>query len=80
MSDDALDFINATGLSIDAINELYNGYERLQKAGIQITKEQYRDRMEDMMILMEDDLSNFESVIRSSFKGIVLEGEEFYDE
>ena len=39
MSDDLLDFIEATSLSIDQLNELYAGYSKLQKAGVAITKD-----------------------------------------
>lgn len=80
LDEQILQFIENTGLSIDAINELYAGYEKLQKAGIEITKEQYQNALEDAMYLMEDDLSNFEEVIGAAFDGIVLKGEEFNEE
>ena len=73
MSNDILEFIEATNLSIDQINKLYEGYTTLQKAGIEITKEEFHAALEDTMTLMEDDLSNFDQVIKSTY-GYLLEG------
>lgn len=41
MSDDVLNFIDKAKLSIDDINELYAGWKKIQKAGVNITQEQY---------------------------------------
>lgn len=73
MSDDILNFIEATSLSIDQINDLYGAYAQLQKAGMEITKEEFHAALEDTMTLMNDDLSNFDQVIKSTY-GYLLEG------
>lgn len=49
MGDDVLDFIDKTGITIDEINKLYNGYESLQKVGMNITKEEYQARFQDYL-------------------------------
>lgn len=49
MGDDVLDFIDKTGITIDEINKLYNGYESLQKVGMSITKEEYQARFQDYL-------------------------------
>lgn len=73
MSEDIIEFIEATDLSIDQINKLYEGYTALQKAGMEITKEEFQAALEDTMTLMEDDLSNFNQVVQSTY-GYLLEG------
>ena len=73
MSEDIIEFIEATDLSIDQINKLYEGYTALQKVGMKITKEEFHATLEDTMTLMEDDLSNFNQVIQSTY-GYLLEG------
>lgn len=73
MSDDILQFIEATNLSIDQINKLYEGYAALQKVGMEITKEEFHAALEDTMTLMDDDLSNFDQVIKLTY-GYLLEG------
>ena len=73
MSDDIIEFIEATNLSIDQINKLYEGYTALQKAGMEITKEEFHAALEETMTLMEDDLSNFNQVVESTY-GYLLEG------
>lgn len=80
MSDDLLNFIEVTSLSIDQINELYAGYSKLQKAGIEITKEQYQKALEETMFDLDDDLSNFKDIIAMHFSDMIAEGEDFEDQ
>ncbi len=42
MSDDVLNFIDKAKLSIDDLNELYAGWKKIQKAGVDITQEEYQ--------------------------------------
>ena len=44
INDDVLDFIENANISIDALNTMYTGYKQLQKAGVNITKEDYQSR------------------------------------
>ena len=46
MSEDVLNFIDNANISIDSLNSIYTGYEKLQKAGLNITKEQYQSRFQ----------------------------------
>lgn len=80
MSDDLLDFIEATSLSIDQLNELYAGYSKLQKAGIEITKDQYQTALEETMLDLDYNLSNFTEVVAMHFRDILTEGNNFTDE
>jgi hypothetical protein len=80
MSDDLLDFIEVTHLSIDQLNELYAGYSKLQKAGIEITKDQYQKALEATMFDLDDNLSNFKDVVAMHFGDMITEGNNFADE
>ena len=80
MSDDLLDFIEATALSIDQLNELYAGYSKLQKVGIEITKDQYQKALEETMLDLDDNLSNFKEVVAMHFGDMIAEGNEFADQ
>lgn len=49
MSEDVLNFIDNANISIDSLNSIYTGYEKLQKAGLNITKEQYQSRFQPFL-------------------------------
>lgn len=49
MSEDVLNFIDNANISIDSLNSIYTGYEKLQKAGLNITKEQYQSRFQSFL-------------------------------
>ena len=80
MSDDLLDFIEATSLSIDQLNELYAGYSKLQKAGVAITKDQYQKALEETMLDLDSNLSNFKEVVAMHFGDMIAEGDDFAEQ
>ena len=49
-----LDFIDDVGLSIKEINKLYGSWEKLQKAGVKITQEQFEDRFKVYLTALAD--------------------------
>lgn len=49
MNEDVLNFIDNANISIDSLNSIYIGYEKLQKAGLNITKEQYQSRFQPFL-------------------------------
>jgi hypothetical protein len=67
MNDDILLFIENTGLTIDQINELYAGYEKLNKLGLEISKESYHATINNVLSDLETDLSNFDIVMERYF-------------
>lgn len=77
MDTEVLNFIDTMGLSIDEINELYAGYKDLQKAGMDITKEAYQDKLDIVMGQLNGDLSNFNTVIGDAFRDVLSTAEDF---
>ena len=63
--------------NIDEINELYAGYKALQKAGMDITKEAYQDKLDLVMGQLNGDLSNFNVVIGDAFRDVLSTAEDF---
>lgn len=49
MGEDVLNFVDKAKLSIDDLNELYAGWKNIQKAGVDITKEQYESLFPTLM-------------------------------
>lgn len=49
MGDDVLDFIDKSHISIEELNKLYQGYEQLQKAGLNISQEDYQARFSNYL-------------------------------
>ena len=79
MDDSILNFIDTMGLSIDEINELYAGYKDLQKAGIEITKEEYEGKMNSVMSQLDGDLSHFDEIIQANFADVLASAANFDD-
>ena len=79
MDDSILNFIDTMGLSIDEINELYAGYKDLQKAGIEITKEEYEGKMNSVMSQLDGDLNHFDEIIQANFADVLASAENFDD-
>ena len=77
MDDSVLDFIDTMGLSIDEINDLYAGYKNLQKVGMEITKEEYQERMNSVMSQLDGDLSRFDDIIKANFADILESADDF---
>lgn len=67
MGNDVLDFIDKIGLSFDDLNELWNGYEKLRKAGIDITKEDYQSKYENMLISLTNNGGDIAQSIKEIF-------------
>lgn len=67
MNDDILTFIDNTGLSIEKINELYAGYNKLNKLGLNISKEAYHATINNVLTDLDEDLSNFDVVMERYF-------------
>lgn len=76
MDDHVLQLIDDLGLSIDEINELYAGYEKLQKADLSITKKDYQERITAVMADLDADLSNIETVLKSNFSDVLSMAED----
>lgn len=77
MDDSILEFIDTMGLSIDQINELYAGYKKLQNVGLDISQEDYQERLEQTMSQLDGDLSNLNSVLQANFGDILSNAQDF---
>ena len=49
MTQEQLEFIEASGLSTEKLNDFYDGYRRLQRAGVNITKEQFQGQFNSII-------------------------------
>lgn len=49
MTKEQLEFIEASGLSTEKLNDFYDGYRRLQRAGVNITKEQFQGQFNSII-------------------------------
>ncbi len=49
MTEAQLEFIETSGLSISKLNDFYDGYRKLQRAGINITKEQFQSQFNGIL-------------------------------
>ena len=67
MSDDVLDFIEKVGLSIDDINDLYTAAEKLRKAGVAITDQDYQSRFDDLLNALADSNGDIATAIETVF-------------
>ena len=76
MSDDVLEFINDTGLSTDKLNELYTSYSKLQKAGIDITKEQYQSKYFSFLQALTDFNGDVAQAVQSTFGDVLKQFDE----
>lgn len=54
MTQEQLEFIETSGLSIAKLNDFYDGYRKLQRAGVNITKEQFQGQFNNII----DQLAN----------------------
>lgn len=50
--DSVLEFIDSVGLSIDELNKLYGSWESLQKAGVEITQEEFEGKFDEYLGLL----------------------------
>lgn len=74
LGDDVLDFIDKTNLSIDKIDELYKGYEKLNHTGlIRIGREEYENRADQFLQSMADFNGDVVKATQAAF-GDLLEG------
>lgn len=46
LEEDALDFVDSVGMSINELNDLYGAWEKLQKRGVQISQQDWEDNFE----------------------------------
>ena len=67
MGDDVLDFIEKIGLSIDDLNELYAAAEKLRKAGIDITDDQYHSRFDQLLQVLTNTNGDIGRAIETVF-------------
>lgn len=67
MTGQVLDFIDAAGLSIDKINELYSGWKRLQKAGLNISEDSYKNRFGIMLSSLAENGGDIATTIEYVF-------------
>lgn len=67
MGDDVLDFIEKVGLSIDDINDLYAAAEKLRKAGVAITDQDYQSRFDDLLNALADSNGDIATAIETVF-------------
>lgn len=67
MGDDVLDFIEKVGLSVDDINDLYAAAEKLRKAGIDITDQDYQSRFDDLLQTLADSNGDIATAIETVF-------------
>lgn len=75
LSDRALDLLDELNLSNDAINEIYGSYEKLNSIlkeelganALQFSADEFKTMMDSVWASLDDDLSNFEEVLQSTF-------------
>lgn len=67
MGDDVLDFIEKAGLSVDDINALYTAVEKLRKAGVDISNQEYQSRFSDLLQTLADSNGDIATTIETVF-------------
>ena len=72
-----LNFIDATNLSVDKINELYESFEVLQKQGVDVTREQYKGMMDAALKDLDPTMSNLNEVLNEHFGEMLKNGGDF---
>ena len=72
MTQKQLEFIETSGLSIAKLNDFYDGYRKLQRAGVNITKEQFRGQFNNIIDQLENG-STITEIIDNTF-GSYLSG------
>lgn len=80
LNESALDLIDELQLSNDAINEIYSSYEKLNSIllhelganALQFSADEFRTMMDSVWSSLESDLSNFESVLKSTFGSAIV--------
>ena len=80
MPDGVIEFIEMTKMSIDELNELYSGYKKLNKAGMEVTKEEYRSALDTALSELDGDLSNLDQIIQDHFSQFIRDGENFEED
>ena len=73
----ARSFISKTNMSVDEINKMFDGYRTVIKNGADITEEEYKENMRDVLGGLNSDLSNLEEVVKNSFWDILDTEKEF---
>ena len=72
MTQKQLEFIETSGLSIAKLNDFYDGYRKLQRAGVNITKEQFQGQFNNIIDQLENG-STITEIIDNTF-GSYLSG------
>lgn len=72
--------MEATKMSIDEVNNLYSGYKKLNKAGMEVTKEEYRGALNKALAQLDGDLGNLNEVIQNHFSQFIRDGENFEED
>ena len=80
MPDGVIEFIEMTKMSIDELNELYSGYKKLNKAGMEVTKEEYRSALDTALSELDGDLGNLDQIIQDHFSQFIRDGENFEED
>lgn len=80
MTEDTLKFIEASELTVDKLNELYKGYSRLNKAGIDISESEYQNRYYLMLDSLAGNGGDIASTIRQVFGDYLLAFDEGSEE
>lgn len=76
MSEDTLEFIDTIGLTEDKLNELYLGWQKLQKAGLDITQQEYESMFETILNTLADTNGDIEYTMNTIFGSYLAAFEE----
>lgn len=87
LSDKALDLLDNINLSNDAINDIYSAYDKLNKileddlgkTAAQLDADTYKTMIDSVWDSLDEDFSNFEDVLKSTFGSIIGDSEDAWN-
>ena len=71
LPDGVVKFMKTTKMSVDEVNNLYSGYKKLNKAGMKVTKEEYRGALDKALPQLDGDLGNLNEVVQNHFSQFI---------
>ena len=80
LPDGVVKFMETTKMSIDELNELYSGYKKLNKAGMEVTRDKYRKALNKALPQLDGDLGNLNEVVQNHFSQFIRDGKNFKED
>jgi hypothetical protein len=77
LPDGVVKFMETTKMSVDEVNNLYSGYKKLNKAGMEVTRDEYRKALNKTLSQLDGELGNLNQVIQNHFSQFIRDGKNF---